>query len=98
MQSKREMRQLYKTSASVIREILLEFWDPINIGDNPNLADEYDSYIPRILQSLKTSPSDETLFDLLAGIEKELGATIPDDQRRRTIKALLNLRLDSNIT
>jgi hypothetical protein len=99
MQSKREMRQLYKTSANVIREILLEFWDPINIGDNPNLADEYDSFIPRILQSLKKSPSDEALFDLLARIEEEeLSATIPDDQRRRTVKALLNLRLDSAIT
>jgi hypothetical protein len=98
MQSKREMRELYKTSVNIIREILLECWDPINIGDNPNLADEYDSFIPGILQSLKKSPSDEALFDLLAGIEKELGATIPADQRRATVKALLNLRLDSTIT
>jgi hypothetical protein len=95
MQSKREMRQLYKASANAIREILLEFWDPINIGDQPNFADEYDSFIPKILQSLRKSPNDEVLFDLLAGIEEELSATIPDDQRRRTVKGLLNLRLDS---
>jgi hypothetical protein len=98
MQSKREIRQLYKTSANAIREILLEFWDPINIVDNPNLADEYDSFIPQILQSLKKSPSDEALFDLLARIEEELSADIRDDQRRRAVKALLNLRLDSKIT
>jgi hypothetical protein len=48
---------------------------------------------------LRKSPNDEVPFDLLAGIEEEeLSATIPDDQRRRTVKALLNLRLDSNTT
>jgi hypothetical protein len=32
--------------AKEIRAILLGLWDPLSIGDNPHLSDEYDAYIP----------------------------------------------------
>jgi hypothetical protein len=32
-----------------IREIPLAEWDPLNVGDSPKLADEYDRYVPGVL-------------------------------------------------
>jgi hypothetical protein len=34
---------------SRVRKIMLRDWHPIIIGDNPNLSDEYDHYIPGIV-------------------------------------------------
>src|SRR5271170_4877684 len=28
-------KHLYKTSVNVIREVLLQYWDPLNVGENP---------------------------------------------------------------
>jgi hypothetical protein len=35
--------------ASRIRTILLRDWDPLIVGDKPNLSDEYDDLIPSSL-------------------------------------------------
>jgi hypothetical protein len=44
-----------------IRAILLKDWDPLGIGDNPNLADEYEHYIPAILRLFDTHGTVEEL-------------------------------------
>jgi hypothetical protein len=36
--------------AQRVRNILLKDWDPLIVGDNPHIADEYDDLIPGILQ------------------------------------------------
>ena len=36
-----------------VREILLKEWDPIGVYYYPGACDEYDSYIPIILQHIK---------------------------------------------
>lgn len=64
-------KHLYKTSVNVIREVLLQYWDPLNIGDNPNLADEYDALIPQILQSLRAGSTEDALMLVLARSERE---------------------------
>jgi hypothetical protein len=56
-----------------IQTILLQNWDPIDIGDNPNLKDEYDGYIGKIINILLGSPSVEEIIDLFRKIEKDMG-------------------------
>ena len=33
---------------TAIREVLLREWDPIGVGDIPEAADEYDSYVSQV--------------------------------------------------
>ena len=52
-----------------IRSVLINEWDPIGIGDNSHLSDEYDSYIGSIISILKQRPSIETIVAFLEKIE-----------------------------
>jgi hypothetical protein len=71
-----------------VRTILLEEWDPLDVGDNPNLADEYESYLPGLLKFLKAGRSIHEIADYLKGIEDSLGIT-PPSERRMKAAALL---------
>ena len=42
-----------KSLIQSIRAILLNDWDPLIVGDNPHLSDEYDDYIPAIVKLLE---------------------------------------------
>ena len=59
-----------KNIISSVRFILVHDWDPIGIGDNPNLADEYDNYIGSIITLLRQNTPVETLASFLEKIEK----------------------------
>ena len=54
-----------------IRTILIKDWDPLGIGANLNLGDEYDGYIGSIIHILMYSPSIESIISLLKKIENE---------------------------
>ena len=56
-----------------IRSILLSDWDPLGVGDNPKLIDEYDSYITLLLPLLKKERSKELVMQTLLQIELDLG-------------------------
>jgi hypothetical protein len=71
-----------------VRTILLKEWDPLNVGDNPNLADEYESYLPELLKFLKAHHSIHEIADYLEGIENSFGIT-PPSARRVKAAALL---------
>ena len=59
---------------SDIRFILINDWDPIGIGNNSNLEDEYDSYIGTIINILKQQPTIGAIVSYLEKIEKiEMG-------------------------
>lgn len=77
-----------------IREILLSWWDPIGIGENPHLFDEYDDYIPEIKQLLEiNSASYEELKKLLVNIEKEKIGTKPNlESINKSVSELMLLR------
>jgi hypothetical protein len=60
-----------------IRTILLEDWDPLGVGDNPHLSDEYDAYIPGILRLLDNHCPADQLERYLLGIEEKWELT-PD--------------------
>lgn len=45
---RKQMRRLL----SEVRAILLEDWDPLGVGDNPNLADEYDCALAEVMAAV----------------------------------------------
>lgn len=50
---------------SVVRKVLLEDWDPIEVADVEEAQDEYDSYIPHICSLLIQNSGIDALTDLL---------------------------------
>ena len=52
------------------RRILLADWDPLSIGDNPALADEYDDFIPEIVAALERDATTSELTELLLDMEQ----------------------------
>jgi hypothetical protein len=79
-----------------IRDVLLENWDPIGISNNPNLRDEYDLYIPKILHILKkVSVNKSNIFLCLQEIEIYI-MEIPEDPKRIDLTAQILLNLVSH--
>ena len=73
-----------------IRNILLKEWDPVNIGDNPNISDEYDNYIHRFIE-FNCSPllSIDLLKEILLDIEcNEIGLEVNELSRVEAAKKL----------
>jgi hypothetical protein len=70
-----------------VRGVLLDKWDPLGVGDNPTLRDEYDAYLSEILQFLRNpSVTAQTISNYLARIEVDsLG--LPGDPVKRTLAA-----------
>lgn len=54
-----------------ISRILFQFWDPIDINENKNLEDEYDSYAVEIIRMYKNKNYDYQSY--LTKIENEMG-------------------------
>lgn len=81
----------YKQLQNIIREILLKDWDPIGVGDNPKLSDEYDEYLGAIVQMIANGITFNALSEHLIGIENELGIRLPDAQRDAAVNALLQV-------
>ena len=55
-----------------IRTIFLKYWDPILIGDNELLIDEYDNYVNSMFSYLNRDNIDD-IVDLLILFENEMG-------------------------
>jgi hypothetical protein len=49
-----------------IRQVLFRDWDPLDVNSNPNLQDEYDSFIAPIYRILTESRSEEELMECLS--------------------------------
>jgi hypothetical protein len=52
-----------------IHDILIKLWDPIGVKDESHAQDEYDSFIPAILQLLQAQASVEAIANHLYEIE-----------------------------
>ena len=80
-----------------IRQVLFHDWDPISVGDNPKLQDEYDSYIAPVYRILSGSRSEQELVDYLFRTERDtigLSCQSPEQLRPVARKLLqLNVRL-----
>jgi hypothetical protein len=56
-----------------IRRVLLEVWDPIGIGDEPNAQDEYDGYVGPIFELLAVGKSDRDIEQYLHSVVSGMG-------------------------
>ena len=88
MTSKEEMREI----ESAIRGVLMAKWDPIGVSDEPQAADEYDSYIWGIYDLLKSGANDEKIAEHLLKIETErMGLTDLEGKPFASAQALLSV-------
>ena len=73
-----------------IRSVLIEHWDPIGIGSNPHLRDEYNMYIPEIARILSApSVSRTAVFDYLKNIEVDRMGILEDSRRVESVSRYL---------
>ena len=79
------------------RAILLEDWDPLVVGDNPHLTDEYDDLIAWILDLLDTHCTAEQLGQHLASIDAGWGGEPSWPDIERTVRKLLAIGRDQGI-
>jgi hypothetical protein len=80
---------------SEIRTILLKDWDPIDVGDNPNLSDEYDAYLADLTKLVTDGASGDEIARYLKTVEETLGLKLPAERRRRAAEALTQLTIRS---
>ncbi|MGH6848634.1 MAG: hypothetical protein ACREC0_14735 [Methylocella sp.] len=77
-----------------IRTILLKYWDPLGVGDNPNLADECDDYISGILRLLDAQCTVDQLEQYLWKVEEKWELT-SDPAASRAAKKIFDALQDS---
>jgi hypothetical protein len=75
-----------------VRNILVHDWDPIDIGDNPNPFDEYDEYIPGLIQLMDGGCGKLAIVAFLEDIERGLHLNGSVERRERAATALMQLR------
>ncbi len=61
----------YKIYYDLIREAVLNEWDPIGVKDIAEARDEYDSYIPMLCKLIMTKSSKEDIFKYLWNLETQ---------------------------
>jgi hypothetical protein len=74
-----------------LRAILLREWDPIDIGDNPKLSDEYDAYLPGLIKLMNSGCARTNIAGYLKNIESTLGLALPSERREKAAAALSQL-------
>lgn len=93
----------HKASAidiAVLRDIGWEHWDPIALmdedgdwRDEPEFADEYDTYLIEAAARLRRGDSDADVVEYLVGIESEhIGLGIGPDTRPRAVAAVARIK------
>src|SRR5438105_13500422 len=77
-----------------IRQVLFRDWDPIGVNDNPQLVDEYDSYIAPVYRILSGSRSEDDLIECLYRTEHDqIGTGCESSEQLRPVARKL-LALD----
>jgi hypothetical protein len=76
-----------------VHQVLHQVWDPIQISDVPEIADnEYDDYVGGVLHLVEKNPPEGAIVDHLLTIEREeLGLPGDAARARRAARALLAL-------
>ena len=91
-------RQLSKRAREIqeaIRRVLVTEWDPCQVKDNPELHDEYDTYIGGVYHILNGSRSESELAHYLFKSEGEIGTQCQSpDQLVPIAKTLLALNVE----
>ena len=85
--------KLYLKLYSDIHDILLNQWDPIGVADIVEAEDEYNAYIPKIIDMLRSPCNKEDLFKYLRWLETEyIGLEGEIDTTRNVSIALWELK------
>jgi hypothetical protein len=92
MEKKREQRAA--EIQDLIRQVLLRDWNPIGVNNDPELADEYDSYIAPVYRILVGGRSEDDLIELLYRAERDqIGMACESPEQLRPVAQKL-LALD----
>ena len=84
----------HEDKIAAIRTVLLESWDPVGVNDVPAAQDEYDSYLPSILQLLERHVSVADLARHLTDITaRDMGLVAVAQRDLAVAERLLRLRL-----
>lgn len=78
-----------------VREILLTDWDPLNVEGNPHLRDEYDRYIPGVVQLIRQGRDAAVIAQYLRVVEARMGIRPLEKPRLRTAARLATVSCDS---
>ena len=81
--------QLFPT----VQEILFREWDPIGVNDNELCQDEYDCYVPTVVQLLLSGADEYKLALRLSEFQRvSMGMSVIDEKlHRRVARRLLGL-------
>ncbi|MES2971428.1 MAG: hypothetical protein V4702_03850 [Patescibacteria group bacterium] len=72
-----------------IDEVLQYIWDPIGVAGEPAARDEYDHYLPELLNAILGGASKESVVDILNKIAADsMELTMTDDYAKRTHRAV----------
>ena len=83
----REARRLQ----NALGEALFRYWDPLMVGDEPELKDEYNAYVASVYRLLASGATDEELAQHLKNLEaNELG--FPDTKVESLLPVAHKLR------
>ncbi len=75
-----------------VRTVLLKYWDPIGVADEPAASDEYDAYIPELRRLLAEQATVERLAEYLSDVEsRRMGLSGDPARARATARALKDL-------
>jgi hypothetical protein len=86
----RHERAKYERLHKAVREVLTRDWDPLGVGDNPSLQDEYDSYVGPVCRFLLSGGEHKAISDYLRQVQQiDLGLLLIDAERDRKIAGLL---------
>jgi len=91
----RAQKKKVKELLSRVKEVLMRYWDPIGVSDQPEAQDEYDRYAMRICSRLLDDASTEAEIAVyLAHIEGEWMGLRPPSRAAidRTVDALMSLK------
>jgi hypothetical protein len=88
-----QRRDRVRAGFAAIRRVLMELWDPIGVREEPEVQDEYDTYVPVIYRLLVTNRPKHELVDYLWWVETERMGLCGDRQATEVVaEYLLGLR------
>jgi hypothetical protein len=87
----------YSDLLPIVSEILFREWDPIGVNDSELCRDEYDSYVPGLVDALLSGADEYELASWLRRIQSDsMGMSVIDEElHRRVARRLLGLLADA---
>lgn len=79
----------------IVKDILMNDWDPIGVKNNPNAKAEYDEYALRIVGMLYNGSNENKIVEYLnTVVTQDLGLPVNDGVSKMVSKKLVALELE----